>query len=255
MPSLEELAAMQPVTVNQSLLQKIAAQRSAYPRRQLTTTQDALDFGAGVTGLVPGIGDAMGLAADVHRYATEPESRTIGNYGLSLLGLLPFMPGLTVFHGSPYRFNKFDMGKVGVGEGAQTRGHGLYFAERKGTARNYQSDAPAKEIGPVNPTLYSVDLPDEVVAKMLDWDKPLSQQSQAVKDFVAKNSWFSPRQNEKTMGEVFLRARKDGDPEIAMREAGISGVKYLDRGSRTSGAGTYNFVVFDDTLPRIVQRE
>lgn len=32
--------------------------------------------------------------------------------------------------------------------------------------------------------LYKVDLPDEQIAKMLDWDKPLSQQSPEVKSFV-----------------------------------------------------------------------
>ena len=33
--------------------------------------------------------------------------------------------------------------------------------------------------------LYKVDLPDELIAKMLDWDKPLSQQPQAFKDAVS----------------------------------------------------------------------
>lgn len=41
---------------------------------------------------VPVVGDALGLASDVKMYATEPESRTVGNMALSALGALPFVP-------------------------------------------------------------------------------------------------------------------------------------------------------------------
>jgi hypothetical protein len=43
----------------------------------------------------------------------------------------------TVYHGSPHKFNKFDMSKIGTGEGAQAYGHGLYFAESPEVAKNY----------------------------------------------------------------------------------------------------------------------
>ena len=39
-----------------------------------------------------------------------------------------------------------------------------------------------------------------------------------------------------------------------MREAGIPGIKYLDQGSRGAGAGTRNFVVFDENLISIVRK-
>jgi len=45
--------------------------------------------------------------------------------------------GITVYHGSPHRFTKFDASKIGTGEGAQAYGHGLYFAESPGVARAY----------------------------------------------------------------------------------------------------------------------
>ena len=35
---------------------------------------------------------------------------------------------------------------------------------------------------------------------------------------------------------------------------GIPGIRYLDGGSRTAGEGTSNFVLFDDQLPRILER-
>jgi hypothetical protein len=37
--------------------------------------------------------------------------------------------GIKAYHSSPHDFDKFDLKKIGTGEGAQAYGHGLYFAE------------------------------------------------------------------------------------------------------------------------------
>ena len=47
--------------------------------------------------------------------------------------------GIPAFHGSPHEFDRFDLSKIGTGEGAQAYGHGLYFAEAEGTARSYRN--------------------------------------------------------------------------------------------------------------------
>jgi hypothetical protein len=44
-----------------------------------------------------------------------------------------------LFHGSPHKFEKFALDKIGTGEGAQAYGHGLYFAEEPAVARQYQN--------------------------------------------------------------------------------------------------------------------
>ncbi len=54
-------------------------------------------------------------------------------------------PSFTAYHGSPHDFDKFDLSKIGTGEGAQAYGHGLYFAENEGVARGYRD----KLAGPV----------------------------------------------------------------------------------------------------------
>ena len=46
--------------------------------------------------------------------------------------------GITAYHGSPYDFDRFDISKMGTGEGAQAYGPGLYFAESEGVARSYR---------------------------------------------------------------------------------------------------------------------
>jgi hypothetical protein len=49
--------------------------------------------------------------------------------------------GITVYHGGPHKFAKFDTSKIGTGEGSQMQGHGLYLAEAPETARQYAAIA------------------------------------------------------------------------------------------------------------------
>lgn len=46
--------------------------------------------------------------------------------------------GIRAYHGSPHDFDKFDLRKIGTGEGAQSYGHGLYFAEDPRVADSYR---------------------------------------------------------------------------------------------------------------------
>src|SRR5271166_3464127 len=47
--------------------------------------------------------------------------------------------GIRAFHGSPYDFERFDLSKIGTGEGAQAYGHGLYFGGNENTALTYKN--------------------------------------------------------------------------------------------------------------------
>lgn len=46
--------------------------------------------------------------------------------------------GIRAFHGTRHDFDRFDMGKLGTGEGAQVYGHGLYFAENEAVGGHYR---------------------------------------------------------------------------------------------------------------------
>lgn len=52
---------------------------------------------------------------------------------------------IMAYHGSPHTFDKFDMSKMGTGEGAQAYGRGLYFSENEAVAKNYR-DALSRDI-------------------------------------------------------------------------------------------------------------
>ena len=121
--------------------------------------------------------------------------------------------------------------------------------------------------------LYKVDLPDEHIAKMLDWDKPLSQQHPDVQAVLLKHpdvldqiqkseaqrvlfnerspmrldkipSASIPYDASRMTGKDALTAiqqrsalGKTGGVEEQLRKAGIPGIRYLDGGSRGRSGG------------------
>ena len=131
-------------------------------------------------------------------------------------------------------------------------------------------------------SLYKVDIPDEAVPKMLDWDKPLRDQPEAVAAALKKLGVTQPveapreaieaakeayradpsRENYRAMQGLMNQGQnlfgrdviKRGlATEEALQGAGVTGIKYLDAGSREAG-GTSNMVVFDPAMMRILER-
>lgn len=123
---------------------------------------------------------------------------------------------IIAYHGTPWDFERFDSSKIGTGEGAQAFGHGLYLAEAPAVAQQYANNVKdLKTVQRLNAELihlaglarndpaaaqryaqlaaerqrvvntpgyvYRVDVPDPMVERMLDWDKPLSQQAPEVR--------------------------------------------------------------------------
>jgi len=270
---------------------------------------------------------------------------TMGDQGIQVgdraaferqMAQVPNLMGLTAYHGTPHTIKgKFDISKVGTGEGAQAYGHGMYFAESPNVAETYRrtqinnapelekmalnsgvspnaantiaqwyhntkdktklSDffnlmnekSPSKHINEFRQNvikeqaniekawekfndkgnLYKVDIPDEYIPNMLDWDKPLSQQPEIVQKIAKERlneiksmggnipadpsgSWlykaFQPQGKESGFGQEIASKR--------LHEAGILGIRYLDEGSRSSGKGTSNFVVFDPAEVKILEQ-
>ena len=222
--------------------------------------------------------------------------------------------GMTTWHGSPHTFNKFDLSKIGTGEGSQAYGHGLYVAQNPNVAKEYQKIVQGPEstaqqylkeyktrkeaisaleygITPnltpeakkfsedainilksgkeLKGNLYKVDIPDEHIEKMLDWDKPLSQQPKNVQealkgienklptipDFDLKK-WMDTDPLASTFHNVINRDLKVEQPEISslLANRGIPGIKYLDEQSRGAREGTRNFVIFDPNIAKIEER-
>jgi hypothetical protein len=72
-----------------------------------------------------------------------------GGFGPADIGATGQLGTIKAYHGSPHAFERFDMSKIGTGEGNQAFGHGLYFAENEGIAQGYRDKlAPPPMPGP-----------------------------------------------------------------------------------------------------------
>jgi len=274
---------------------------------------------------------------------------TMGDQGIQVgdraaferqMAQVPNLMGLTAYHGTPHTIKgKFDISKVGTGEGAQAYGHGMYFAENPAVAKEYSKMMPAGgaqpsprrtlggvEVEPMTPeykaaqlveemglskakkfvanwskdptpdqidfvkgvqnslsgitkksdvknlgtgNLYKVDIPDEYIPNMLDWDKPLAEQTPQVQAAIQKlGDRFRPldemeaknvfgerlyRRIENSLGKYFGNA---ANPEASamLNKVGIKGIKYKDAGSREGGEATYNYVVFEPSEVKILEQ-
>ncbi len=127
----------------------------------------------------------------------------------------------------------------------------------------------------MNPgNFYKVDLPDEHIAKMLNYDATLSKQTKpvqaAIKAKLAELG-YSPNKNglrayhiehggfADPTGESLIKNFFGKTPQESadfLSGKGIPGVKYLDQFSRDAGKGTSNFVVFpgNEGLLKILER-
>ena len=96
---------------------------------------------------------------------------------------------------------------------------------------------------------YKADLPDEMIPKMLDWDKPLSEQPKNVQEALAKYDpdMYHPSGNDYSPEErgqwIYMRLANSTTQKNASKkltEMGIPGIKYLDEGSRgATGQGRW----------------
>jgi hypothetical protein len=113
------------------------------------------------------------------------------------------------------------------------------------------------EVGPGS--MYEVNIDADPNA-FLDWDKPLSEQPEAVKKVLRPkmgDSLEAQPGRDYLTGEQFYKYHYGDQPHVAssdLKKAGIPGIKYLDAGSRGAGDGTRNYVVFDDKLISIVRK-
>jgi hypothetical protein len=108
----------------------------------VTAPLGALDyFGRTLRGEAPLYDPATGHPSD------EAYNAAVALAGLGMTGgVAGTGPGgvavgagpIRAYHGSPHDFERFDLSKIGTGEGAQAYGHGLYFAENEAVARGYR---------------------------------------------------------------------------------------------------------------------
>ena len=188
--------------------------------------------------------------------------------------------GMIVFHGSPAKFSKFDPAKIGTGEGAQVYGYGHYVAESPEVAKQYKETLKSRAfsqivrkdrnvydvvapdgavisqgttLGPASKaknaydtnagSLYEIDLPDEQIARMLNFDQPVDEAIRSRVSQAAMERFGSGSTG--TSGELLYKeltrefknagsANPAADASEFLRMQEIPGIRYLDQNSRSN---------------------
>jgi len=271
------------------------------------------------------------------------QALTMGNNGIKVgnqqalnefMSEVPGVAAMTAYHGTPHTIQgKFDISKVGTGEGAQAYGHGMYFAENPAVAKEYQEALSTYKttidgvpLTPDNPkfatamqiasqgyetvlknlqnaknskfikpeiadkdiadvmslknakiksvkegNLYKVDIPDEHIPMMLDYDKPIKSQPELyelmrnnIKDPDILKTFEHNAEKGITGANVYknyIGGKTDAQRSANALNMGIKGIRYLDKESLrqtdsylAKHGGTSNFVVFDPSTVKILEQ-
>lgn len=147
---------------------------------------------------------------------------------------------IKAYHGSPHDFDKFDLSKIGTGEGNKFEGHGLNFSEDRDYADLYREPEGH---------LYEVSLRIDPKS-FLDLDRRLGEQSQNVKEALAKIPRLAPHIEENSKaGHVVPYTAEEAEE---FRKAGIAGIRYQHREGDDAPRG---YVVFDDKMIDITHKD
>lgn len=112
---------------------------------------------------------------------------------------------------------------------------------------------------------YKVDIPDENIPKMLEWEKPIGEQNisfdnllnQFKRNRLGRMAAYASQKD--APGSTIYHALQQelGSPQAAsnaLQKAGIPGIKYTDQTYGTMAKNPTNYVVFDPSEVKILER-
>jgi hypothetical protein len=112
--------------------------------------------------------------------------------------------------------------------------------------------------------LYKADIPDAAIPMMLDYDSPIKNQPQlyeivrqSITDPDIRKTFEFNAEKGITGANVYknyIDGKTDAERSANAAKLGITGIRYLDQGSRAEGKGTSNFVVFRPETVEILER-
>jgi hypothetical protein len=171
---------------------------------------------------------------------------------------MSFAPmGITAFHGSPFKFDKFDLNKAKEGTGINLFGKGVYLTDNPNVAKSYAGE---------NGYVYKVDVPDKNVESMIPYMEKIKNQNTKVQELANRynpelqkimelqnlknpNSQMSNIDDLYTSDLFRAMGKLNKEAESKLIQEGIPGVYHPNIG----GKGT-NYVVYDPSILKILER-
>ncbi|MCP4491743.1 MAG: hypothetical protein GY820_31220, partial [Gammaproteobacteria bacterium] len=101
---------------------------------------------------------------------------------------------IEAWHGTPHSFDKFDINKIGTGEGAQAYGHGLYSADSRGVAEGYKEQLSlGNELRVNGEVINDSRLATDILTDSVSKGKGLSEAKRQIQE-VEKTTLFDPKE-------------------------------------------------------------
>jgi hypothetical protein len=159
--------------------------------------------------------DAATLPGDVVTGKVDPRSeeglrRTVDLAGMATMGAgaapaeeNALNAGIRAYHGSPHKFDKFDISKIGTGEGAQVYGHGLYFVGNEGVAKRYR-DVLSED------RLSDAELDAKQALDASGWNKikAIKDIEDKIKRYYDNSKYYSPRARKSWRHMIFRKMKQ-----------------------------------------------
>ena len=226
---------------------------------------DKMGTGEGVQAYGPGF-----YSAEAPKVAKTYQSKVSAMQG----GPTATIDGRPIDWNDPFETAAFELARHNGDRAAAADFHARAFkgGDKNPAVQILRSEQKLPEVT-LPGSLYKLDIPDADAAKFLDYDAPLKEQPKSVRDALKAYGNYPDNMKGSQIYEVIASslAKPPFDNTVAstknpsaaqaasdaLREMGIPGLRYLDRGSRDGSDGTRNFVVWDqDVLDRtkILQR-
>lgn len=218
----------------------------------------AVETGMGILGLVPGA-QATNRAADV--VANRSVQAIMGDPNATARGVLEMagdmapLARITGYHGSPHGpISQFDFEKVGSGAGTTNFGYGTYIAEHPEIAGMFRKGRTPSSDNP-DGFLYQVDIPDEIIPKMLNWYEEVPEgvrKNLSEKAAQKFGTGLTGTTGERLYKDLAFSFKMDGsknpekDASKWLAEQGVPGIQYENlQMVRGMGRDTNNYVLFE----------
>jgi hypothetical protein len=165
--------------------------------------------------------------------------------------------GITAYHGSPFKFDKFDLNKAKEGTGVNLFGKGVYLTDNPNVAKHYAGDKGY---------VYKVDVPDKNVESMIPYMEKIKNQNTKVQELANRynpelqkimelQNLKNPNAQVSNIDDLYTsdlframgRLNKEAEPKLI--QEGIPGVYHPNIGGKAT-----NYVVYDPSILKILER-
>jgi len=167
-------------------------------------------YSADFNSMLPDVASRMVSGGDEFRRGLGSSGETVSS--------IPAREGVRAYHGSPHTFERFDMSKIGTGEGAQAYGRGLYFAEAEDVARGYRERLSYGNIKNKFLEELPADADFEEVDDLIEQNYFTPDQTQFLKE-LKNNDWLGFDYPSQAITAATRGSLDDYDPSPALKDA------------------------------------